>query len=294
MTLIPELGSSEIANMSESPPKIKVLCAISHGLYEPWISILEEGQSQTWLTDRFPAGFEVLHFHGTPVGKLWLKVDKFHEYLRWKNIWVARFLRVFDSLITWPFLIYIPRISKSELLLQKHLSLHLRLPDTYLTYRWKLLSMLKFFIEETDADFLFITTTASYVQPSLVLSQLEKLPMYGTYAGAEPYPGAGFVSGSNRIFSRDIATQVLENRIQWKAWIIEDLAVSNLLKSLGNQIVLYPIFNISSVEELDSVPDDKLSTTYHFLLKSGPLRNRKDVEIMRTLHTRIQTLKGHN
>ena len=118
--------------------------------------------------------------------------------------------------------------------------------------------------------------------------------MYGTYVGAEPYSGAGFVSGSNRIFSRNIALQVLENRIRWRAGIIEDVAVSNLLRGLGNQILLYPILNISSVKELDSLKDDKLSISYHFRLKSGSPKNRKDVEIMRKLHRRIEKLRGNN
>lgn len=44
----------------------KVLCAISHGLYEPWLQILREGQQKTWLDQEFPDGFNLIHFHGTP------------------------------------------------------------------------------------------------------------------------------------------------------------------------------------------------------------------------------------
>lgn len=272
--------------------KPKILCAISHGIYEPWISILKNGQSATWLAQDFPENFRVLHFHASPVSSLWVKLDRFHEYLRWHNIWTARMLRILDNLFSIPFMKYIPKIVDSKLLDEKAPALHILFPDTYVTYRWKFLSLLKYFVEQTEDDYLFVTTTASYVQPKMLLKYIENVPKEGVYAGAEPYPQANFISGSNRILSRDIAIQILANRTKWKTGTIEDVALADLIKSLGNRLDTFPILNISNLDELNRISDFQLRNSYHFRLKSGTLQNRNDVEIMTQLHSLIKNLKG--
>ena len=268
-----------------------VICAISHGLYEPWISILKNGQKKTWLAEKFPEGFQVIHFHGTPVNRFWLWLDKFHEKLRWTNIWTARILKFLDNFLSFPFLNYIPKIVTSHQLDESAPSLHIIFPDTYVTYRWKLLSLLNYFVEHTEDDFLLVTSTASYIQPNLVMRYLREIPSEGVYAGAEPYPLAGFISGSNRVFSRRVAKQILDNRAKWKTGVIEDVAVTDLLKKIGVKLVKFPIKNISSLEELAKIPDSELMKSYHFRLKSGSMKNRNDVEIMNQLHLRVRKLK---
>ncbi len=272
--------------------KPKILCAISHGIYEPWISILKNGQSATWLAEDFPENFRVLHFHASPVRGFWVVLDRFHEYLRWRSIWTARMLRILDNLFSIPFMNYIPKIVSSKLLDEKAPALHVLFPDTYVTYRWKFLSLLKYFVEQTEDDYLFVTTTASYVQPKMLLKHVENVPKKGVYAGAEPYPQANFISGSNRILSRDIAIQILANRTKWKTGTIEDVALADLVKSLGNRLDTFPILNISSLDELNRISDFQLLNSYHFRLKSGTLNNRNDVEIMTQLHSLIKNRKG--
>jgi hypothetical protein len=34
-----------------------ILYALSHGLYEPWLSILKEGQEKTWLIEEICLSF---------------------------------------------------------------------------------------------------------------------------------------------------------------------------------------------------------------------------------------------
>jgi hypothetical protein len=50
--------------------------------------------------------------------------------------------------------------------------------------------------------------------------------------------------------------------------------------------------DISSLEQLKSIPDKKLLEHYHFRLKSGDLKNRNDIAIMLALHTRLKTLSS--
>jgi hypothetical protein len=268
-----------------------VLCALSHGLYEPWLGILKEGQQKTWLDEDFPEGFALIHFHGTPGGQLIQLLDRSHEKLRWKNRWVASVLRILDNILLFPLISYIPRHKKSKILLDSRDVIHVKFPDTYLTYRWKFLSVLSYFVKETNADFLFVTSTASYVQPKLVLDFVRGLPNENSYAGAEPYPGANFISGSNRIISRNIAHQVLSNRKRWAIGVIEDVALTNLVKSCGNNLITFPISNIGSLSELDSLTDKELYSRYHFRLKSFQGEDRMDAIIMNRLHSRIMGRK---
>ena len=226
------------------------------------------------------------------MGKLFQRADRLHEKIRWKNRYLALSLSLLDNFMLAPLLNYIPKYQNSELLKSAENVIHIKFPDTYLTYRWKFLSLLKYFVSETNSDFLFITSTASYVQPDLVLKFVNEIPNNLTYAGAEPYEGAGFISGSNRIISREIALQALESRNKWKPGIIEDVEFTRLVKANGSQLITFPIANIDSIANLLETPDEFIKRNYHFRLKSisGAIRN--DVTIMKSLHERVIRLKN--
>lgn len=271
-----------------------VLCAISHGLYDPWIAILHDGQELTWLTSPRPQGFEVVHFHGTPVSKMWKNVDKIHERIRWSTRKKAALLKILDFFLTLPLMEYDATYSKSELLSTRDLSVHTHFPDTYLTYRWKELAFFKYFIQETDCEYLFLTSTSSYVRPSKLMEFIQSLPSTKVYAGALPYKDANFVSGSNRILSRDVVEAVLAKSKSFNPTIIEDVALGRVILGMGITPILHPLFNIADMGELLNTSDNDLMESYHFRLKSGALDNRGDIEIMIALHERILELEVRN
>lgn len=277
------------AFMSANPT---VLCAISHGLYEPWISILRDGQEKTWLLDSRPQGFDLIHFHGTPLNTLGVRLDAWHERVRWSTRPKAQLLKLFDYVLTVPFMKYRANYSDSELLSAKDPAIHIHFLDSYLTYRWKELSLFRYFIEETDSQYLFITSSSSYVRISKLMEYLSRLPIHGVYAGASPYEHAEFISGSNRILSRDVVKTVLENSRLFNPTIIEDVALGNLIERLGFPRISFPITNIASIDELQSITTKTLDDSYHFRLKSGSLQNRGDVEIMHQLHTKIKEMSN--
>lgn len=267
----------------------KILCALSHGLYEPWLDILKSGQEATWLSLEIPTEIEILHFHATPVGKYILKIDSLHEKIRWSGVIRAGVLRKLDRLIAFPWLSYIPRYSSSKLLSTKsHAPVtHIHFPDTYVTYRWKELALFKYFLEETSCDFLFLTSTASYIRPTELLRFVSSLPKSRVYAGAHPYPDANFVSGACRILSRDVVQLVLSHRRSFDPAVIEDMALGNLIQSFGIVPTYTTLNNIDSIERLDQKSDAELNSSFHFRLKSGNLHQRNDVEIMKSLHNRL-------
>jgi hypothetical protein len=262
-----------------------VLCAISHGLYEPWISILHDGQEKTWLRDTRPKGLEIVHFHGTPLGKIGIMLDKWHERIRWSTRSKATLLKVLDYLLTLPFMFYQARYSLSKELLMSDRAIHTHFPDCYLTYRWKELALFRFFLNETSCDYLFLTSSSSYVRVDKLMEYVSTLPSGGVYSGAAPYESAEFISGANRILSRDVVEEVVKNQSKFSPVIIEDVALGVLIAKLGFSRSSFPISNISSLDELLEADLETLKSSYHFRLKSGTLENRNDVEIMQRLHS---------
>lgn len=277
---------------SKTRPDITVLCAISHGLYKPWVEILLKGQVPTWLSAPKINGFEVVHFHGQAGGLLVQKYDRLHEKLRWKNRWTALPLRILDDLLGLPFRLFIPSSNKSSNLSLSNLAIEIDLVDVYATMKWKDLAIFSYFIRETDFDFLFMTTTSSYIRPRKLLEILKGMPKFGLYAGARAYEGADFAAGHNRIFSRDVVEKIIEARGALSCSVVEDLAVGNLCKSLGIPFVQISKIDIDSIEMLNSLSDQEIKAEFHFRLKSGSIEKRQDVEIMRQLHERVRLIDG--
>lgn len=269
-----------------------VLCAISHGLYEPWISILLEGQEKTWLKDPRPDNFKVLHFHGTPLNKFGRQLDVLHERIRWSTRRKAQILKFLDFLFTWPLKRYEARYSVSDKLNVSDVAIHIHFPDTYLTYRWKELALFRYFLEQTNHRYLFITSSSSYVRIPLLMKFVEELPSEGVYVGAIPYESAEFISGANRILSRDVVQKIVDHSLWFNPTVIEDVALGNIVEKLGFNRTGFPISNIGSMTELENSSDKYLNSSYHFRLKSGSLDDRGDVEIMHKLHARIRKVES--
>ncbi len=270
-----------------------VVCAITHGLYEPWLNILHKGQVPTWLSIPKPAGFEVIHFHGKRGGLLVSSYDKIHEKIRWTNRWIATPLRWFDELLGLPIRSFVPRTRRSEQLHLRDESIQIEFLDIYATMKWKDLAVLDHFYRKTDADFLFMTTTSSYVRPLKLMEKIASLPTHGLYAGAVAYPGANFAAGNNRLYSRDVVKRILEARRFLRCGVIEDLALGNLCDSLSIRLTELPKRNIGSLEELESISDQEIQEQFHFRLTSGTRENRQDVKIMNQLHNRVRAIDAH-
>ena len=136
-------------------------------------------------------------------------------------------------------------------------------------------------------DFLFVTSTASYVSYPELINYVSTLPKNGVYAGAHPYPEASFVSGACRIISRDVVKYVLTNKRNFDVAVIEDMALGDLIRGGGFKPVFLPPNNISSIEDLLRLDQHELSGKFHFRLKSFVGEKRNDVELMHALHLRL-------
>jgi hypothetical protein len=272
----------------------KILVAVGHGLYEPWINILHEGQRKTWLRWPIPEGMKVIHFHGTPLSFLGWKLDRLHEKIRWTNRWVALPLAWFDRIIALPFKFYIPKIEKSTLLKVEEETFQTHFPDAYLTFQWKFISILKYFFDQTDFDYIFSTTTSSMIKPFALKRLVSKFNnTQPIYAGVKAYNGANFAAGNNRLLSRSAVDLVLKNRSKIDPGTIEDKALGELMHALQIPFIELPSLNITTTEQLNSPNiEEEMKRNFHIRVKSGTFENRNDVALMQAVFKRINDSGG--
>ena len=269
-----------------------ILCAVTHGLYAPWNEILQDGQTRTWLSSPMPKNFEVVHFHAPPLSKVGVWLDSRHEALRWMNRYIANVQRTIDNLVLKPLSSYMPTYERSDLLKLEQNSVQINFIDSYLTMRWKDLGTLQYFLSETISDFLFMTTTSSYIRPNKLLEIVNAFDEKVDYAGAIHYEGANFAAGNNRLISRELAQALIDNRREWDPGTIEDVALGNLARKLGYKIVRLPHVNISSIRQLRNLSDANLLDNYHFRLKFYDGAERGDTLLMHMLHYRLNDILG--
>jgi hypothetical protein len=268
----------------------EVFISVAHSLKEPWISIFRDGSEATWIGQELPTGFKLTHFHGLQLSHFWNSWDSVHERIRWKNRWVAAPLRWFDLLTGFPFLNHIPSFQPSTQLKTEHPSVQVNCIDTYQFMRWKDLTVLDYFVNQTDANFLFMTTNNSYLNFMKLKTVIQNLPSRNLYGGVVAYDGASFAAGNNRIISRDVAIKMLNSRRFFSAGYIEDVAMGALARKLEIEFQELKSLVLGSLPQLEAVTDDELQANFHFRVKSGALTSRNDVKIMLRLHERLLSL----
>lgn len=263
------------------------LIAVGLGYYEPWITILKDGQERTWLAENRPHNLRVRHFFGNPVGAAGIKIDQIHERIRFSSRIASIFLRFFDLVLLLPAVWYEPKISEVEIEGVRDIGVQVDFPDTYLSLRWKMLGLFEYFLSQTDDDFLIVTTSSSYLNLNLLAQKLFSSPTSGLYFGPQPYKSADFVSGSFRLFSRDVVELIYAHRRKWDFTLLEDVAIGKLLKSLQVKPTFTISNNLDSESAITSLDDKYIQNQVHFRLKSGSHEVRNDVRLMNFLHSRL-------
>ncbi|KGA11130.1 MAG: hypothetical protein GM48_0145 [actinobacterium acIB-AMD-7] len=269
--------------------KSPLICVILTTQRNPYFEIRSLGQEKTWTQSKYCLGTEIFYAHGNVYGGIGKLFDNFREHIRLRHGYISKLLGLFERIIFFPFMNYIP---KYKIIVKESgvPDLQIQMPDFYITLRWKLLVILDYFINKTDKDYILITTTSSYIRFDILIKYLSKLPKNNLYFGSFPWVGAKFISGSNRLISRDVAKKILTNRKLWRPDIIEDVEMGNLLQSIGIHPLGKPLVNLDTMAQVNSVPLKVLNKNYHFRLKSGSRKNRLDIQIMNSLHERITKL----
>lgn len=264
-----------------------VFCAIRHVPKEPYITIQSEGQESTWLAGEFPNGFEVVHFHGKPVGKFLGAFDKAHEYLRLNHGYTTKSISYIEDALLYSLFNYIPKISHSNLFTSIRPVFKINFPDIYLTLRWKNFAIFDYFVRNTQHDFLYIIATNAYVIPINLMKYLNSIPKNRVYTGAYSWPNSFFISGTSLILSRDVVENLLENKKLFRASEIDDVELSYVLKKLGISHFGIPLVSISNPLELQSVSRKVINNNFHFRMKTNGQRAINEVQLMKEMHKKV-------
>ena len=268
----------------------RVLILVGHALYEPWSSILYEGQLKTWATT---LSNPVVHTFANPVKKPLKILDSLLWKLKW-NTTIGKIATGVEVILKFPFSVSQGKLIEQKLPGSDERAFRLDIPDLDLLMNFKSYALITGSLAY-DYDFLVCTTTSSYLNLGNLKIAIKKLPRNGLIAGRILEQGASkFASGSFRVFSRDVVIEFLNQRSKFSTWRPEDQAFGFLVKESGMdvQFVELSSIDVPSLDSLEEIPNDLLSETIHFRLKSGTLGKRDDISIMHALHHRLNSLIG--
>jgi hypothetical protein len=176
----------------------------------------------------------------------------------------------------------------SDQLEMRHPVAQVQMWDVPLFFRWKVRASLRFALSISDFDFLFMTTTSSYIYPQRLVEIIGGLSPNRYVGGAVIYPGANFAPGSNRLFSRDVVEHFIEDFWAQPASNLEDVSMSKSLKRMGYSFSELPHLPLTSIAEAAELKRSEAQKHYHFRVKSGPLTQRNDVAIMHVLDRKLE------
>lgn len=274
--------------LTRAEPKVLVL--VGHALYQPWSSILYEGQLKTWATT---LSNPVVHTFANPVNKPLKTLDSLLWKLKWSPT-LGRIATGMEAILKFPFSVSQGKLIEQKLPGSDERAFRLDIPDLDLIMNFKSYGLITGSLEY-DYDFLVCTTTSSYLNLGNLKNAIKKLPKNGVIAGRILEQGSlKFASGSFRVFSRDVVVEFLNQRSKFSTWRPEDQAFGFLVQESGMdvQFVELSSIDVPSLDLLEEIPNDVLSETIHFRLKSGTRGKRDDISIMHALHHRLILLFG--
>ena len=264
-----------------------LIIAIGQAKSEPWESIWLNGQVPTWVS-RFKDEVEIVNTSGKRWRNLWKRFDSFHERNRYSKrfgLWQGRFDYLF---IPW----LIRNITPTKELEPSSVREIQMLTNPSLIFAGRrLIGTMNWFLKETDYEFMFITSTSSFINVNQVIKHISgfktDIPIYAGHLLGE-FPEK-FVTGAGQLINRKTAEIVVSNFRQYPHRMLNDVALGSLLRKNGVDPIEIPWIWCKSVDEVLELSEGSLSSTMHFRCKtfSNP---RTDSEIMRALQQRLTTL----
>jgi hypothetical protein len=264
------------------PSKPSYLIILQHALYEPWLSILLNGQLKTWAPPTNPL---ILHSYATPVNRIFQWLDQKYWTMKW-NKRLGRIVLAFEIVILQP-------LNRRRASTRKTMSnygfpaLEVGMLDLNIQMNRKSLALMEY-ASRINVDFVIFTTTSSYLNLNTLENFLATLPRKNLAAGRMvEQQGEIFPSGSFRIFSPDLLISTLNNLNSYKYWLPEDLALGKLLNQEPPIFVEVPSVDIDSYKGIEDLTKTDLELLVHYRLKSGTLNQRNDSALMGRLHNKI-------
>ena len=267
--------------------KPKILIVAIHGPYEPWLSILQDGQSKTWMESSSKT--RIINAFGIKIHPKLLMLDQQIYYLRWSDNRVLAYAALLFELVTKKIFRlnrYQPDINsvKNQGLLDLW---EVQMPDSLLLQGVKNMAIFRNSLS-FEFDFLLTTLTSTYLNVPALEEYLDKKTPIEFLGGRIEKSGTmKFQQGSLRVFSRDVVQKIVENSRNYQHWKIEDIALGRLLSSYYCNFTTIPNLTVESPKEIEAIEEADLKTTVSYRCKSTSAGRRSDADLMKLLHHRI-------
>ena len=275
--------------LSEFQPKI--LVGIMHVTKDPWLSITRDGQLPAWSLSSY-RNFSTLYFFGFS-NAITTRLNTIIENLRWnKGRYASYGISYVLMVVLRPWLSSLPKaklVGESKSKIAAH-SLLVRIPELTSTMRWKKLTFLKYFLDQTNADFVVITTSSSLLNFGPIIGFLRRQARLDKpfYAGRLCVGhDCEFTSGSFTVMNREAASLLLENRKLIPLHVMDDIGFGTAFQKIGIEPEEIPSIDLESLNALREITKESLESIGHFRFRSGPLEARGDVPIMKELISKL-------
>ncbi len=268
---------------------------VLHTTREPWLSIVKFGQLLSWETQGSD-DFSVIYFYAK-ASRMASFLDKLIENFRWgKNRYHAYAISYFLMAFFYPWRRYIPKANFKEEADSgiAARALKVNIPELTCTMRWKKIAFLQYFLEETSSEYTIITNSSSILNVEFIKQSLEQISRTVDHIYAGPIGAAhdcNFVSGAFTVLNRNSVKILLENLDVIPVHVMDDVSFGTAFKKLGINLINIDSLSIDSLQKLENTDAVNLSEYGHFRVKSGTLKNRNDIMIMKELIFRLKKHK---
>ena len=261
------------------------LCiAVAQANEEPWLSIWKNGQEKTWLNNDQDK-VKVINFQSKKAPFIVGKYNYFHEKNRYREK-IGYFQGMFDKLVTK----FISRKTPDWIFNENTSLLSVNSWSTYQLIGRRYAALYEWFLQDTDYDFLFTTTSSCYINKVKLLNFIQGLnphePVNSGYLMPEN-DSRQFISGAGRLYSRKTVELIQSNWDKYEHNNLEDVAHSTFLRKLGVFPKSLPRIELQRPEDVFELTNRDLISNFFYRCKSSDLP-RKDVEIMKNLHLQLQ------
>ncbi len=262
----------------------RILVQISQTKFDPWASIFINGQLPTFILNNNNPNIKFEPYFGKKLFNIFHKIEFFVSGYR-SHKYISRILYKLEKIVKFGISDWIPRYDRNQQYFN-YPGVFLHMPDMSLLGSHKTLGALNASLE-VDYEYLVQICTSTYLNLENLSSKLAKLPKTGLISGRFISGNEALISGSFRIFSREIVEYVVNNHSACDHGLLEDISISRLLENYPAIRVSLDIADVSSVSDLRQLTKDQLENVVAFRCKSGSLKSRHDVEIMTLLHSAL-------
>lgn len=275
-----------------------LLVIVMHSRQEPWESIVQKGQLKTWVPDAIESGVEVVYCSSIRSTRISKFLDKCNEFLRWHaGSRISDLRNLLNRKLSRKHLKTVPTftVEASEQVYFPAKIMSVRVSDTYYSQRWRGVAAMKYFIEQTDARFLAIITSATYLQSKILIEKLSRFNE-DIFFGGSVISGEfddSFISGAQMIFNKRAAQKILDNMELIPGELLNDLGLNVAIEKLNIQKFSLSSTNLQNTLELNALSDGEILREHHFRLKSFQNGIRIDTLLFNELSFRLENLNSN-